>query len=596
MRARILRGMRNLRRFALLLPLFVASSVACAVSSSESSEIDTVTSPLPKCSPSSTAPICSGCIPKCNGKACGASDGCEGICLSGSCPIGDTCGGTGVPGTCGHAAGDLRYFQTGFRDQAGRDTCTVFAVTAAVEAAYRHQYGLNLDLSEQYLQHAQKSMWLNASALLPAAEIQPETNGGGNVPWQFTALQRWGLPREATQPYVGAASYQALAGWTSPDGTAIANAQRALDDFALSATPLTLLTPATIVTTTLPQAALEDARYRPLTTKTATNADLTSLAWFKNELLAGREVAFGFVGDGAPPPTGAWLPGSGSQYAHAMLIVGFDDAQQIFWVKNQWGSGRFERFAYSWITSGRVYEAMTILTIADPNAPFGAAQNPQLALGRWNLDFDGWRGTLDLYRLGQGSDRRLGTYWGPDGVPRRVNGQISGRRVDLWIDWNAPNQAPSTWGSGNRFTMYLYDGERTTMAGDMTDTGGNHWTATATKGTWLSGVPRFSTLSRESYSGRWELDTDGVKGTLAISCTPAGVISGTFTNTSAQTFTVSGNTTADPRWFSFVIQDGSPNLPFFQGYLNGHALGIMSGFAQKNGTTLGFHALRTGDL
>ncbi len=249
--------MRNLRRFALVVPLVLASA-ACAVSSSGGPEtdVDAVTSPLPKCDVGSTAPICNGCIPKCSGKVCGAPDGCGDICLSGSCPIGDTCGGTGVPGTCGHAAGDLRYFQTSFKNQGLRDTCTAFAVTAAVEAAYRHQYRLTLDLSEQYLQHAQKAMWLNGAAVLPQAEIQPETNGGGNVPWQFTALQRWGLPRESTQPYVMAESYQLLAGWTSPDGNAIANDQRALDDFELSPSPLTLQTPGTLVVTTLPQAAL----------------------------------------------------------------------------------------------------------------------------------------------------------------------------------------------------------------------------------------------------------------------------------------------------------------------------------------------------
>ncbi len=283
------------------------------------------------------------------------------------------------------------------------------------------------------------------------------------------------------------------------------------------------------------------------------------------------------------------------QYAHAMLIVGFDDAQQIFWVKGQSGSGRFDRFSYSWITSGRIVDAMTILSVADPTVPFGAAQNSQLALGRWHLDFDGWHGTLDLYRMPLGFDRRIGTYWGPDGLPRRVNGQLAGRSVDLYIDWNAPNQAPSTLGNGNRFRMYVYDGERTTMAGDMTDPGGNHWAATAMKGQWLGGVPRYSALSRESYSGQWELDTDGVKGTLAISCTPAGQITGWYT-TPTMHVPVSGNTTADPRWFSFVISDGSPSFPYYRGYLNGHELGILSGSALKNGVTVGFHAVRFADL
>lgn len=474
--------MGNLRRrFALLAPLFIASSAACAASTAEN-DVDEVTSPMPKCDVGDPAPICNpGCKPKCTGKACGAADGCGGICTTGTCPIGDTCGGTGVAGTCGHLPGDLRFYQTGFRNQGQRDTCTAFAVTAAVEAAYRHQYGLTLDLSEQYLHHAQKSLWLDASAILPRPEIQPETNGGGNVPWQFTTLTRWGLPRESTLPYIGSVEYQNLLGWTSPSGYAIANDQRALDDFMLASSPMTLLVPSTIVTTVLPQAALEDARYRPTSTKQAAYGDLSSLAWFKGELLAGREVAFDAELNSDPPASGTWGPGTDAPYQHAMLMVGFDDAGQFFWVKDQSGSGRFERFSYAWITSGKILSAMTILSVANPTTPFGAAQNAQLALGRWNLDFDGWRGTLDLYRLPSGFDRRFGTYWGPDGVPRRVNGSMTGRRLDLWIDWNAPNQAPSTIGNGNRFFLYVYEGEHTTMAGEMIDSGGNHWTATAMK-------------------------------------------------------------------------------------------------------------------
>lgn len=583
------------RRFALLVPLFLGAASACAISPTD--DVDQTSSALPQCGPDSTAPICNPtCKPKCAGKVCGAPDGCGDVCASGSCPIGDTCGGTGVVGQCGHQPGDLRFFQTGFRNQGDRDTCTVFAVTAAVEAAYRHRYGLTLDLSEQFLHHAQKSHWLNAAALLPAREIQPETNGGGNVPWQFAVLERWGIPRESTLPYIGSAEYQNLAGWTSPNPTAIDNDQRALDDFMLASSPLTLQTPSTLVTTVLPQAALEDARYRPTSVKAASWSDLLSVAWFKSELLAGREIAFDAVLDGAPPPNGGvWSPGSGATYAHAMLIVGFDDSTQSFWVKNQWGSGRFERFSYSWVTSGKVVSAETILAVADPTTPFRAAQNPHLFLGRWNLDFDGWHGSLDLYRL-PGSDHRMGTYWGPDGVPRRANGWISGNRLDLYIDWNNPNASPSSAG-GNRFILYAYDAEHGTMAGLMRDTGGNSWTATAQKGQWLGGVPRYPWLSRDSYSGRWELDTDGTKGTLAIDCTSAGQISGTFTTASAVVYPVTGATTADPRVFSFVIQDGSASWPSYSGYLNGHELGIMSGASARSGTSaVGFHAVRFADL
>lgn len=74
------------------------------------------------------------------------------------------------------------------------------------------------------------------------------------------------------------------------------------------------------------------------------------------------------------------------------------------------------------------------------------------------------------------------------------------------------------------------------------------------------------------------------------------MITGTYTTSTAAIYAVTGQTTADPRWFTFVIADGSPNQPYYGGYLNGHELGIMSGAAAKDGTTVGFHAVRLGDL
>lgn len=49
------------------------------------------------------------------------------------------------------AAVDLTSFQTPVKNQWDRDTCTAFAVVAALEAAYKRTYGLTLDLSEEFL-------------------------------------------------------------------------------------------------------------------------------------------------------------------------------------------------------------------------------------------------------------------------------------------------------------------------------------------------------------------------------------------------------------------------------------------------------------
>lgn len=491
---------------------------------------------------------------------------------------------------------DLRPHQTGFRDQGGRDTCTVFATTAAVEAAYKRIYGLDLDLSEQFLNHVQKSFWLDTSLLLPGIEIQPETNGGGNVPWQFGVLRRYGLPLESELPYIGAASWEQIGNWTSPTLAQIL-VQRGLDDFLLSATPVTYYTPAPITATVLPQAALEGARYRPTTTRQASAADLTNLAWFQGELSAGREVAFD-VGLTAPDPTptnGVWDPGPGWLGYHAMLMVGFSDARQAFLVKNSWANTDFDYFSYSWVTNGSVVGAASIVDVADPYAAFGSSNNPHLFLGRWNLDHDGWKGTLDLYRLpGDGTpaapDRRMGTYFGPDGIARRVNGTIAGNRIDFYIDWNVPDQ-PGTALQGMHFTGYLYAGEHGVIAGSMLDNrDGNTWAFTATKGPPPVGVAGASAIGIDAYWGIWDLDTDGAHGTLMLTpSTLPNAITGTFRTPSGVLRPISGTVQADPRFFLLAIDTTT-----YTGYLNGHELGLATGSALGPGGTVGFNAVRTG--
>lgn len=554
------------------------------------SNVGRVESALPDCNVPNPPPICDPelCRPRCF--RCGGPNGCGGICSVGTCPTpGDTCGGGGVTAQCGHPV-DLRGFQTSIRHQGGRDTCTAFAVTAAVEAAYKHRYGLDLDLSEQFLHHVQKSYWLDPNAPLPGPEIQPETNGGGNVPWNFTVLTRYGLPPESTLPYIGTLQWQKPEEWLGPVTRATFATQRGLDDFMLSDVPRTYLVPNAIVATVLPSAALAEARFRPTATRFANYTELSQVAWFKAELDAGREVAFDveLTDDDRNPSNDVWEPGSVAGPTHAMLLVGYDDRKRAFWVKNSVGGTVFPYFSYDWVTQGRVRSAMTILDVADPHRAFGAAQNPHLFMGRWNLDFDGWRGTLDIYRLPGGNDARVGTYFGPDGVARRVNGAISGNRIELWIDWDQPD-LPVNAAQGMRFHMFLYESDRDTMAGLMTGEDGNRWTAIAQKGKWTTGIPGAANISTAAYAGRWLLSTDGRGGDVRLSATSTGTITGTYIDSLGNVTPVSGNVAADRRMFSFTA-----GTTYYQGYLNGHSLGVMTGAAIRGTDQVGFHGIRIG--
>ncbi len=494
---------------------------------------------------------------------------------------------------------DLTATQTPFRNQGARDTCTVFAAVAAVEAAYMRKYGLSLDLSEQYLNHVQKSFWLNFNQPLPFAEIQPETNGGGTIGWQFAVLGRYGLPPESSLPYIGDGSWQNLAGWTSPNGVSVQTLQRDLDDFMLSSMPRTYSTPSPIVATVLPLAALANARYRPTSTTMASPADLANLDWFRAQLSANREVAFVVKLTGPDPSEdGIWNPGPTSLgKAHGMLMVGYDDAQRVFLVKNQWGGQQFDRFSYDWVLQGLVDNAGVVLDVADPHARFGTFENRQLFLGRWNLDHDGWRGTLDIYRLpGDGSasapDRRIGTYFGPDGVARRVNGAMDGNRIDFYIDWNVPDQ-PATVLQGMHFTGFILSKDIEAIAGSMLDNrDGSTYAFTALKSRSLKGVPSNAV---SAYRGTWQLSADGIAGTLTLDKfnTSGDAVQGTFSDGIGNTYKAYGTIGPNPRAFTFTIATPTPKT--LSGYLNGHEPAVMSGTFTAGGPPFGFYAVRVGD-
>jgi TAT (twin-arginine translocation) pathway signal sequence len=51
----------------------------------------------------------------------------------------------------------LEQYQTGYRNQGSRGTCYIFGISAAIEAAYKRKYGLNLHLSEQCAFHVCRS-------------------------------------------------------------------------------------------------------------------------------------------------------------------------------------------------------------------------------------------------------------------------------------------------------------------------------------------------------------------------------------------------------------------------------------------------------
>jgi hypothetical protein len=140
-----------------------------------------------------------------------------------------------------------------------------------------------------------------------------------------------------------------------------------------------------------------------------------------------------------------------------------------------------ERKTYAQIL-GDMASAEYLTDVSDP-APW-----LELAfLGRWNLTYDGHKGILDLYHIpGIGiwprpsdPDRRLGVFYDSAGTAFRVNGTLSGSRIEFWIDGRKPNLA---WHelTGRRFVYYL-DPAVNVMAGLHYDGDGRSYGGYATK-------------------------------------------------------------------------------------------------------------------
>ncbi len=131
-------------------------------------------------------------------------------------------------------------------------------------------------------------------------------------------------------------------------------------------------------------------------------------------------------------PDDVATPGGG----HSMLIVGYNRPKQYFIVRNSCSchDNGYVRMSFDYFRKF-AYSGSFVSAVAAPSADDAHAR---LYIGRWNMNHDGWPGTLDIYRLpglfssselkGQADDR-IGTYFASwNGQAYRVNGYWSGRQ------------------------------------------------------------------------------------------------------------------------------------------------------------------------
>jgi hypothetical protein len=260
----------------------------------------------------------------------------------------------------------LAQWQTPIRAQGDRGTCYAFAVCAAMEAAYRRQFGVSLDLSEQFAFHINK-----AGELYGGFETDPRQHENNSSMWGFQGdsglalkLVRTGIPSEADAPYLTDGQMAPVcAGIPSAKGltdTADDNlAQEVLDAFEFAEGHV-------------PLASRYKSRYR--VESASFLPDSPTKEQIQAVIASGHEVI-------------ADIPG------HCVLIVGYDNVAGEWLIKNSWGGTDLVRAEFGDPFWGAVGGAAYITSVAAP-----AVQKDDWWLGSWNMDHDGWRGRLVIRR------------------------------------------------------------------------------------------------------------------------------------------------------------------------------------------------------
>jgi hypothetical protein len=428
---------------------------------------------------------------------------------------------------------DLRPNQTPIKDQGlWRGTCTYFGATAALEAAYKKAgYGA-VNISEEFWSIMGKALGIHPYwSEIPDDPNYREnqfagTQGGGTL---LLYAQGFRVPLEADVAY-RPADYV-------PSNWASLNQKEANDwNFSLFS-----------------RNVLQAPRYYGARSAVDIPRErLNNAAEYERLLRLGFEVSI-------------------YRDAHNVLLVGFDKtdaANPVFFVKNSYGplggdpTIYCERWPYSTVLDGGIEKAEYLTDVVEP-APW-----PELAFqGRWNLNFDGHKGTLDIYHMpGMGIiplparpvpniiDCRLGVFYDSSGNAFRVNGSLSGNRIEFWFN-NAKPHLPWNELSGRRFVYHL---EPTTniMTGLHYDGDGSNYGGYATKGNYLThGTPSrtgFSALS----SSIWDMMFGNFRSLVHFNAASDSSVDGTISLPGGGTRVVEANL-LDGSQVSFWLEESS---------------------------------------
>lgn len=352
---------------------------------------------------------------------------------------------------------DLRGNSTPYRNQtlpAGeRGGCTYFGSLSALEAAYKKRGYGELDLSEEFMAITSKMFGLHPFwSDINNANVRENqfagTQGGGSVALLAQGVR---IPKETA---VGYGLYTISEHWAIMDQLFTNN-----NNFS--------------VWNRFPQ--IGNATYYGVLAYE--NIQTINAENLERVLSLGHEIKI-CIDNGA----------------HCIMLAGFDitnPAEKKFIIKDNYGpvdqpcNSNNQYLPYTAIN--RLISAEYITDVRPP----GTWKEINV-VGRWDLNYAGWKGILEFYRLpgtmqfvlsGDGArnrngrvitDRRLGTFYDHTGKMHRVNGKVTNIggavEIEFYIDGSRPNLRWDEM-TGRRFT-YRLSADGNSMSGTHKDLDG----------------------------------------------------------------------------------------------------------------------------
>jgi hypothetical protein len=299
----------------------------------------------------------------------------------------------------------LAAYQTPIRNQGTRAVCWAFAITAALEAAYKRDFGLELDLSEEYVTHIQKAGELfydyttNNLAYENNSSFWDAQGNAGSV----MSLRRYAVPTENDAPYSSIQTFETLKNqlpFPSLFDDSKTLTQSMLDTVEFSERHI-------------PSQARYHALYQiddAAQIRNPSNDEIERVISEKHEVIAGFILNWALDKDTGIRSYDATIPNAGY---HIMLIVAYDHDRQLFWLKNSWGGKELAVVTYEFVEKA-IREASYIKSVkpvADPRAP----QAQGMWLGHWLLNLPDQHGDFMIrrftnFRASQEAPTKLGSF------------------------------------------------------------------------------------------------------------------------------------------------------------------------------------------